>query len=75
MSLEDFMKDLTALIVKYEDKIPKINPITLIEKEQQRLIKRRLTDKIYYEKNRDKVNAIKRKSYKKLKEEKKKMLE
>ncbi len=66
MSLQLFLNDLKLLIKKYEDETPD---------ETERLKKRRLTDRAYYEKNRDRINANKRKSYKKIKEAKKKMLE
>ena len=66
MSLQLFLNDLKLLIKKYESETPN---------ETERLEKQRIYDRDYYEKNRDKINANKRKSYKKLKEEKKKMLE
>lgn len=66
MTLQLFLNDLKLLIKKYEDKTPN---------EAERLEKQRIYDRDYYEKNRDRINASKRKSYKKLKEEKKKMLE
>ena len=66
MSLQLFLNDLKLLIKKYESETPN---------EAERLEKQRIYDRDYYEKNRDKINANKRKSYKKLKEEKKKMLE
>lgn len=65
MTLQLFLNDLKQLIKKYEDKTPN---------ETERLENKRTYDRDYYEKNRDRINATKRKSYKKLKEDKKKML-
>ena len=66
MSLQHFLNDLKLVIKKYEDDAPN---------ETERLKIQRIYDRAYYEKNRDRINATKRKSAKKIKEAKKKMLE